>query len=68
MRENSDGVFNEDAPRPQADSLCYRYNNIPPVPLNNSHLQLNLGLQTALEVAGGGMAVRFGRLSMTMQR
>lgn len=60
MRENSDGVFNKDAPRPQADSLCYRYNNIPPVPLNNSHLQLNLGLLTALELAGEGKAVRFG--------
>lgn len=67
MRENSDGVCDRDAPRPHADSLCYWYNSIPPVPLNNSHLQLNLDLWIAQDVAGGGKAVRVWRLSITTQ-
>lgn len=60
MRENGDGVWDGDAPRPQADSLCYRYNNIPPVPLNNSHLQLNLGLWTTQDMAGEAWLRDFG--------
>lgn len=38
---------------------------MPPEPLNNSHRQLNLGLHGAQDVGLGGMAVRFGRFSMT---
>lgn len=55
----------ETAPRPQSDRLCYRNNCIPPLSLNNSHRQLNLGPHQAQDVGLGGMAVRFGRLSMT---
>lgn len=68
MRENSDGAHDGGAPRPQTDRLCYQYNRIPLVPLNNSHPQQNLGLRATQDVAGGDLAVGFGKLSMTTHR
>lgn len=67
MRGNSDGVCDRDTPRPQADSLCFQHNNIAPGSLNNSHLQLSLGLCTAQDVAGRGGAVRLRQVSVTEQ-